>query len=256
MKRSKSIFAISLFSLSITLFSCSSNSQTIDHESKPSVEKTVEEIILEEVEKKDTLPVANKVEFEIPKGYVLFEKTEGDLNGDGIDDHVLMVKGTDSAFVVINRFDDEVDRNRRGILIYLSDQDNYFLATQNLSCFFSEQEDGGVYFPPELSMSVYHNKLYFDYAHGRYGFWQYTFRYQDSDFAMIGYDASHNYGPIVKREVSINFLTKRRLTRENLNQDDEESGNEDFEETWENIELDKLIMLSEIKEFEDLDIKF
>lgn len=243
--------------IALILVSCSSSNDSKPETVKPSPVTPHQEATTDKVN--DTAPQKDSIsitDFEIPDGYKLFDNVEGDLNGDGITDHVLMIKGTDSTNVVINRFDDEVDRNRRGILIYLSENDNYFLASQNLSCFFSENEDGGVYFPPELSMSVYHNKLYFDYAHGRYGFWQYTFRYQDSDFAMIGYDASHNYGPIVKREVSINFLTKRRLTRENLNQDDEESGNEDFEETWENIELDKLIMLSEIKEFEDLDIKF
>ena len=36
----------------------------------------------------------------IPSGYVLFSSVEGDLNKDGVDDKVLLVKGTDKgAFV-------------------------------------------------------------------------------------------------------------------------------------------------------------
>jgi hypothetical protein len=256
MKRSKSLFASSIFALNVLFLSCTNESASVETETTPAVETIEEQIPPVKAEIVDSKADLSKAKFTIPEGYVLFDKIEGDLNGDGINDHVLMIKGTDSAYVVINRFDDEVDRNRRGILIYLSDKDNYVLAIKNLSCFYSDQEDGGVYFPPELSISISNNKLYFDYAHGRYGFWQYTFRYQDSDFALIGYDASQNYGPIVNRVVSINFLTKKRLTKENVNQDIEESGEEVFKETWDKIELDELYTLSQIKEFEDLDIKF
>ena len=121
-------------------------------------------------------------------------------------------------------------------------------------CFYSENEDGGVYFPPVLSISIKDNKLYFDYTHGRYGYWQYTFRYQALDFVLIGYDASENYGPIVQKVTSINFLTKKKLTRDNLNKDNEASGDENFKDTWENIDIQKLYKLSEIKDFEELDV--
>ena len=249
------ITALIVATFSLGGLSCSdSNNVKVSTATSDHVTEKVDDILSEVNEEfilKDTVSVTD---FEIPNGSVFYDSAQGDLNGDGILDFVLMIKGTDSTNVVINRFDDKVDRNRRGVLIYLSNNEDYFLATRNLSCFFSENEDGGVYFPPELSMSVRDNKLYFDYAHGRYGFWQYTFRYQDSDFALIGYDASHNYGPIVRREVSINFLTKKRLTRENINQDDEESGNEQFEDTWEDIDLQELHKLSEIKDFEELDV--
>ena len=70
---------------------------------------------------------------------------------------------------------------------------------------------------------------------------------------MIGYDES-NGGAIVRSEVSINFLTKKKLTRENINQDARQGGDEIFEETWENIEIDHLIRLSEIKDIDELDM--
>ena len=53
----------------------------------------------------------------IPKGYTEFEKYTGDLNKDGFEDCVLVIKKKDSANVVMNRFDKKVDRNRRGIIV-------------------------------------------------------------------------------------------------------------------------------------------
>ena len=52
---------------------------------------------------------------------------------------------------------------------------------------------------------------------------------------------------------SINFLTKKKLTRENTNEDSQ-GGDEIFKETWENIEIDYLIKLSDIKDIDELDM--
>lgn len=171
-----------------------------------------------------------------------------------MDDHVLIIKASEKENIVTNRFDEEVDRNRRGILVYLTNADEAVLTTKNLNCFSSENEDGGVYFPPQLSIDIEKGKLFVHYSHGRYGYWKYTFRYQNSDFELIGFDSSTNYGPIVNRETSINFLTKKKLVRENVSQNAEVSGEEIFEETWEDIEIQELYMLSEIKDFDELDM--
>lgn len=196
----------------------------------------------------------NKTDFPIPTGHKQFEKIEGDLNKDGLNDVVIITKGKEKEKMVINRFEKEVDRNRRGIMIFLSKKNDTYLATNNLSCFSSENEDGGVYYPPQLSIDIEDGKLYVNYHHGRYGYWKYTFRYQNSDFELIGYDSSSNYGPIVNRETSINFITKKKLTKENVNQDTENSGDEIFEETWEEIAVNKLYRLSEITDFDVLDV--
>ncbi|WP_107038924.1 hypothetical protein [Brumimicrobium mesophilum] len=186
-------------------------------------------------------------------GYIVFEEIHGDLNNDGINDCVLIVKGTDSSKVVINRFDEEVDRNRRGIVILIKKNQQFELFLENYDCFYSENEDGGVYFPPELSTSIINQKLYFDFTHGRYGFWKYTFRIKNKDFELIGYDASNNFGPVINKETSINYLTKKRLTKENINQNSE-GGDEIFEETWSKVEIEELIKLSEIEDFYELNI--
>ena len=189
----------------------------------------------------------------IPQGYVAFEKHFGDLNNDGQDDCVIIIKKIDENNVVTNRFDKKVDRNRRGIIVLLKNGGSYQFADKNYNCFSSENEDGGVYFAPELWIEFQRGNLIVHYGHGRYGFWRYVFRFQDSNFKLIGYDSSSNRGPIINRTTSINFLTKKKLIKENTNED-AEGGDEIFKETWSDIKIENLIKLSEIKDFDELEI--
>lgn len=187
----------------------------------------------------------------IPKGMVLFDKVSGDLNKDGIADLVLMIKGTDKSMFIQDEYRGELDRNRRGIIVLFKREQGYELASKNPDCFSSENEEGGVYYPPELTLDIRKGKLYVEYRHGRYGYWTYTFRYQNGDFELIGYDSTSSHGPVINREKSINFSTKRMQERVNVNES-AESGEEVFKETWKDIELDKMIKLSEIKDFDEL----
>ena len=146
----------------------------------------------------------------IPKGYIEFEKHFGDLNKDGQNDCVIIIKKTDKSNIVINRFDKKVDRNRRGIIVLIKNESGYQLTDRNYDCFSSENEDGGVYYPPELWIEFEKGNLIVQYGHGRYGFWRYIFRLQDSNFKLIGYDSSNNRGPLIEVKTSINFLTKKK----------------------------------------------
>lgn len=191
----------------------------------------------------------------IPKGYTEFEKYTGDLNKDGFEDCVLVIKKKDSANVVMNRFDKKVDRNRRGIIVLFKKEKGYELADKNLDCFSSENEDGGVYFPPELWIEIKNKKLYVHYGHGRYGYWEYTFRFQNSNFELIGYDQSYHRGPYIVQQISINFSTKKKLERKNTYQPkNEEDIKEVFNEKWSDIDIESLTRLSEIKDFDELDM--
>lgn len=194
----------------------------------------------------------NFIEDFIPQGYILYEKVFGDLNKDNQEDCILIIKGTNKENIVKNRFDEVVDRNRRGIIILFKTAKGYQKITENLDCFSSENEDGGVYYAPELSFEVKRGNLVIHYAHGRYGWWKYTFRFQDSQFKLIGYDET-NGGVVIRNEISINFLTKKKLVRENINED-ADGGDEVFKETWSKIVIDKLLNLSEIKDFEYLEM--
>lgn len=189
----------------------------------------------------------------ISNGYSIFDEYNGDLNNDGLEDVVLIVKDTKKENVIINRFGDEVDRNRRGIIVLFNKENNYELAVENLNCFSSENEDGGVYFAPEIWFNIENKNLKIHYGHGRYGYWEYAFSYDKSDFRLIGYESSENRGPEVIYKTSINFLTQKKLISKNTNKNSE---NEDevFEETWHKINIDNLIRLSDIDDFDELDM--
>lgn len=188
----------------------------------------------------------------LPKGYVISEKVNGDLNKDGIEDIVLIIKGTDKNKIIKDEYRSELDRNRRGIIVFFNKKDYYELASKNYDCFSSENEDGGVYFPPELSVEIKKGNLCVHYGHGRYGYWKYTFRFKNSDFELIGYDGS-NGGAVIESETSINFLTKKKLEKVNVNKN-AEGGDEVFKQVWKNININRLIKLSEIVDFDKFEI--
>lgn len=197
--------------------------------------------------------VAQKPTDFLPKGYIVFEKINGDLNKDGIEDCVLVIKGTDTSKVITDEYRGHLDRNRRGIIILFNKNDHYELAVKNYDCFSSENEDGGVYYAPELSVEIKKGNLYIDYAHGRYGYWGFTFRFQNSDFELIGYDESDDHGPVINSETSINFSTKKKRLKVNTNEN-ADSGEEVFKTTSKKINIDRLIKLSEIKDFDEVDM--
>jgi hypothetical protein len=191
----------------------------------------------------------------VPKGFVVAEKIQGDLNKDGVNDCVLLIKATDKKQIIKDEYRGELDRNRRGIIVLFSKNDQYYeQAMKNYTCFSSENEDGGVYYAPELSIEIGKGNLLISYAHGRYGGWKYSFRYQNGDFDLIGYDASYqndfNTDYVTFDEESINFLTKKKLTREVIKVDAD--GKESYKDSWKNIVLIKRIKLSEITDFDEL----
>jgi len=189
----------------------------------------------------------------VPKGFIISERINGDLNKDGAADCVLIIKGTDKTKIIKDENSEKVDLNRRGIIILLNKNNHYELATKNYDCFSSANEDGGVYFAPELSIDINKGNLLIHFGHGRYGYRSYSFRFQNSDFELIGYDSSDDSGPIVNREMSVNFLTKKKRIKENINQHAVEEGDEVFKDTWEKIQIVKLVKLSDIKDFDELD---
>lgn len=189
----------------------------------------------------------------VSPGYVVVETIQGDVNKDNQADYVLIIKGTNRDNFVKDEYRGELDRNRRGIIIAIKNNNHYELALENRDCFSSENEDGGVYSAPELGVYVSKGNLLVHYAHGRYGSWSYSFRYQNADFELIGYDSNQARGPVVDGSVSINILTRKMLTRENVNLD-AEPGEEEFKETWGKFALSKPIKLKDIRDFGGFDV--
>lgn len=205
-------------------------------------------------EKRTPFQSKNPEDF-IPEGYVLYkeegqEKIKGDLNKDGLEDLVLIIKKTGKEGYGENQFGKVVDKNRRGIIVLFNKGNHYQLALKNYDCFTSENEDGGVYYAPELNIEIKNGNLLINYLHGRYGYWSYTFRHQNNDFELIGYDASHNRGPMVESDISINFLTKKLIKNENINENAQNESEVVFKQTKQNIKLKELTRLSEIIDFD------
>ena len=188
----------------------------------------------------------------IPAKYVLFEAIQGDLNKDDIQDLVLIVKATDPTQWVNHEYRGKLDRNRRGMIVLLADKGKYKPILSNLSCFSSENEEGGVYFAPELWLEINKGLLNVHYGHGRYGYWNYSFRLQNQDLRLIGYDSSSNHGPYVESETSMNFLTDKKVIRKNLNEDPD--GEPRFKEIWSKAKISP-IYLSKIQDFDGLNFE-
>ena len=187
----------------------------------------------------------------IPSQHKLFELLKGDLNKDGIPDIILITKKVDPKNWAIQQGSGEkVDRNRRGIIVLINRNGKYQKLIQNLSAFSSENEDGGVYYAPDLMTEIHNNFLLISYLHGRYGNWGYKFRIENNDMRLIGYDSYSNRGPIQETHTSINFMTNKKLFKDNLNKSDEELAPK-YKEKWSKVDF-KPIYLSKIVDFDDL----
>ena len=187
----------------------------------------------------------------IPEGYDLFSRCEGDLNKDGKPDVVLMIKGTDKSKWVDDENRGRLDRNRRGLIILFKRKNGYEQILRNDTCFSSENEDGGIYDAPELELYIIKNTLHIYFAHGRYGCWNYIFRYQNNDFELIGYNHNRRIRLVTYYNLDINFSTRTRVYEENLNADDD-GKEERFKVTKSKIRRKKLIKLSEIADIDKL----
>ena len=190
----------------------------------------------------------------VPESHKVVDTIRGDLNGDGRDDMVLLIKARDRKGLFTDEQGGTVDRNRRGLVIALRNGDRYEPVLKNLNCVSSENEDGGVYFAPELSVSSRKGNLLIEYSHGRYGYWTYTFRYRNSAFELIGYDSSSNSGPVVDRFISINLLTSKVLKKVNTNAD-AQGGDERFRESWLKVPTPRRIALADIEDFDELSVE-
>jgi len=200
---------------------------------------------------KDTQELATAPKSFIPTGYIVTEELCGDLNNNDRRDYVYVIKDTRVSNLV---GDEKIDRNRRGLVIVFNQSDGYKLAALNPEIFSSENEDGGNYYPPELSLDIKGGNLLIEYRHGRYGYWRYNFQYRKTNFQLIGYDAVFRNGPIIQETVSINFLTEKMRIEKNTTPN-AEAGDEKFSELWEDFSYSKAILLENIDDIDQLNVK-
>ena len=91
------------------------------------------------------------------------------------------------------------------------------------------------------------------FSHGKHGFWTYTFQHKNDDFELIKYKVTASNGNVIKSETTIDYLSKKKIINTNTNKKNK-NGEEVFEEKVENIVIKKIVKLSEIKDFDELNI--
>ncbi len=201
---------------------------------------------------KETVPFINYV----PKGFELLETVKGDLNKDGFADFVLIVQAIDKKKFHLDKYRGKLNLNRKGLIILLKKGNLYEKVLENTECFASEDEYTGAYIPPEFEIKINKGNLSINYGQGANGFWNYTFRYTNSIFELIGYDTGYKseteFECVVFDEESINLLTAKRQIKKVISVD--KDCKETYKESWKEIRIIKKIKLQTVKDFEEITI--
>ena len=191
----------------------------------------------------------------------LYDAIKGDLNKDGIDDVAVVTQETfKEKFMPFSDGCDEstkddkwcqiVNKNRRGVVILLSNGDKYEAVVTKSDIFESPNEDGGAYFPPELVVEIKNSELKFFYSYGKYGYWEYVFALDGKDFKLVRYFSSDNNGPKPEHIVQMDFINHMLEKSANLLY----QGNEEYKRYEECIE--KYKSLYDVQEEDDYDAIF
>ncbi len=192
----------------------------------------------------------------VPQGWKIISSVSGDLNNDKTEDVVIVIENTDPDNFIENEKDARqiLNLNPRYFLILFKVKNGYTLN----KTFIPSQND--IEFPcledpiaEADEMTIVKGVLSVNFRTwmicGSYGICRETFkfRYQDSQFVLIGYDlweSSRNIGNI--KETSINFLSGKKsiTTGDNLFEDIDKAVTQTI---WEDIEINELINLANLK---------
>ena len=195
----------------------------------------------------------------VPKGCKVIEVVKGDLNKDSLDDYVLTVEETDSVINATGIMG--LDSNRRGIVIVFDKGGTYELAAEVRGCFATKDFADGTYYGSDShTVSITRGNLYIasEERGCARGFNYHKFRYQNSNFELIGFD-EYGCGGGGYGATSINFLTNKMKKTEGVfyGTEDDEGKTCDKKDncekvTWENFKaLTKPITLRMVFGFGD-----
>jgi len=158
----------------------------------------------------------------VPTGYKILEEVKGDLNKDGLDDYVFVITG-------------KQDESNRGLVVAFNKGESYENILENRSIY-----SGIVSMKVTIKKGVLSIVVGETFADG-HRYEEYKFRFQNSDFELIGYDYSEKNGGSVSNR-SMNLLSNKMQTKE------------DGDEKWNDIVIKEPIKLRKINNFERFDV--
>lgn len=120
----------------------------------------------------------------IPEGYVLFDTATGDLDKDGIAELAV-------AYNTRKKTDDEFEDIPRALIIYKKQQGQWQRWQQSQQALYGSR-GGGMMGDPFEDMEITRGLLMITQSGGSTWKWGHTdtYRYQDSDFYLIGYNSN------------------------------------------------------------------
>ena len=152
----------------------------------------------------------NSFELAVPKGWHLYAKTYGDLNGDGLEDMAIIMEFdaevSETRVYGDNHTDLIEERQKPRILaIYFKDKhtSSYILSAQNNN-FILREKEGGVLGEPFKQFSINDNQLYLRFKGGSIWRWEmgYTFSFLDNNWTLtnaINFYYNHTTGAFTER---------------------------------------------------------
>ena len=204
------------------------------------------------------LTVAQSVNSFVPKNWELIYKTSGDLNNDSIEDAAIIIEEKSLSNYKANKAlgVDTLNLNPRTLLILFGiGKDKFRLADKNSSNFIPGENSEEI---PCLEDPLAESKgieikngvlfIQFNYW-SSCGSWytndcKYTFRFQDNEFKLIGFDISSRHRSTGSEEsTSINFLTKKKISTTGGNAFNEENNNPNSKKS--KLEIKDLVKLRE-----------
>jgi hypothetical protein len=202
----------------------------------------------------------------VPKGWKIIATDRGDLNKDGTNDVALVIEDTKKENFIANGSlgSPTLNLNPRTLIILfkykpdgsysLGAKQDTFIPLENdeeNSCLADPLlQDGGI----DIVKGNLIVSLNYWLSCGSYEviYKQYTFRYQDNGFALIGYDTSeYSRSSGEMSHTSVNFLTNKKSTTtgENMFEDDKSK----HKTSWKPIKIDRLLTLTDLNRTLEID---
>jgi hypothetical protein len=184
----------------------------------------------------------------VPSGWTILDSAYGDLNKDGIKDAAIVIQHKDSISLVNSLGDTVLTQPRILLVLFKKSSDKSFQLVEQSNSFILKHDNSAMDDPyQELAINNGILEITFNLFYNM-GSWYvtnavYKFRYQKSQFVLIGADnssfhrATHDF-----EDYSYNFLTKKRaLTKGNDNKATEKT-------TWKSLNISEFKTLKTFHE--------